>query len=81
MPRRAWLDAGLEKAPASPALQQAPSPEGPFTDAPDATHDPIARTFRIARTEEARFFRLNGTAGLAITRVRNESEALVLEYD
>lgn len=81
MPRRAWLDAGLAKAPAPPTLQQAPAPEGPFTDAPTASHDPVARTFRIARSEDARFFRLNGTAGLVITRVQNEDGVLVLEYD
>lgn len=81
MPRRAWLDAGLAKAPAPPTLQDAPAPEGPFTNTESATLDPVSRTFRVPRTEDARFFRLHGTAGLVITHVQGEANHLVLEYD
>lgn len=81
MPRRAWLDAGLAKAPARPTLQEAPTPEGPFATNSTAAHDPVARTFHIVQTDGARFFRLSGPDGIVITRVRSEAGSLVLEYD
>jgi hypothetical protein len=81
VPRRAWLDAAIAKAPPPPTLEQAPSPQGPYAPAVSAAHDPATRTFRVDASTGSTFFRLKGVAGLAIVRVRLQSGQAMIEYD
>lgn len=81
MPRRAWLDASIARAPAAPTLEQAAEPQGPYSPFVGSNHDPVARTFTVDTSAGSSFFHLRGTAGLAIVRVQLQSGQVVIEYD
>lgn len=80
-PREAWVEAAVQRAPGPASLLAATGIAGPFVPAPDASHDPVRREFRVAAGAGAAFFRVTGPAGPLLRGIRLEGMRVIVRYD
>ncbi len=80
-PRRAWVEAAVDRAPAGAVLESAGRLDGVFAAVGLASHDPVAREFRVVRGEGMEFFRVTGPAGIRVTGVGEEEGWFWIRYE